>query len=43
LFYSFAVLRPAAEPVIVRLSGDLVADPDFYIAICIAGALFFDQ
>jgi hypothetical protein len=43
LFHSFAMLRPSAESELVRLSGDLVADPDFYIAICVTAVFFFDQ
>src|SRR5258708_7680006 len=37
------MLRPAAESVFVRLLGDLVADSHSYIAVCIAGVLFFNQ
>lgn len=43
LFRSFAVFRPAAEPVFVGLLSDLVADPDFDVTTCITAVLFFDQ
>jgi len=42
LFQSLSMLRPAAESELVRLLGDVVAYPHFYIAICITGVLFFD-
>ena len=42
-FQFFAVFRPAAEPVLVGLLGDLVADLYLYIAIGIADVLLFDQ
>jgi hypothetical protein len=39
----FAVFRPAAESVLVRLLSDLVTDLYLQIAICIADVLLFDQ
>ena len=43
LFHFFAVLRPAAQSILIRLLRDLVVDPDFHIAICIAAILFLDK
>ena len=39
----FAVFRPAAQPVLVRLLSDLVMNLYLHIAICIADVLLFDQ
>jgi hypothetical protein len=39
----FAVFRPAAESVLVRLLSDLVTNLYLQIAICIADVLLFDQ
>ena len=43
LCHLLTVLGPTAEPVLVRLLRHLVADPDFYIAVCVAAVLFFDR